>query len=67
MKNLEKLKLEDFRNFNLSVSNLKSILGGMNTSRKLGLPSDGPDFSDDCGTTTFSDGSRTKEGGDTIK
>jgi natural product precursor len=66
MKNLEKLKLEDFKHFNLSTSSLKSLLGGAVTSRSLGLPSDGADFSDQCGTTTYSDGSKSKEGGDTI-
>lgn len=67
MKNLAKLKLEDFKHFNLKTSSLKSIIGGGRTSRNLGLPSDGPDFSDDCGVTTYSDGSSTPKNGDNIQ
>jgi len=64
MKNLGKLKLEEFNGFNLSISNLKSLTGG-GTATQRNIPghsTNGPDFIDDCtDMTAFADGSEDKD------
>lgn len=53
---LEKLSIKEFKFFKLTTSNLKSVAGG----KPRATQSNGghSDFLDDCGTTTFSDGTK---------
>lgn len=56
---MEKLNLNQFKNFKLSASSLKSVLGGGWATKKDGKANDyiiqDPE-SDDCGTTHFASG-----------
>lgn len=60
---LEKLNFEDFKDFKLLTSNLKSLVGGRTTTTIMnGGPQDGVDSINDCtGQTTFADGSKRND------
>jgi len=54
---IEGLTIEKFDSHALTNAFLRSVNGGTATERICGCESGGPDLINDCGDTTFSDGS----------